>query len=178
MQFGCVGRRNCGRKTMTHSLSAHRGRTFATAAATLASLLLSGPGLAAEPAADVMESSELTVRITVPDRKSATGDGEVRLGLFDGRAAYDSGREALGRTVRLRDGRADVPLTGLVPGRYAFRIYYDANRNGRLDTGAFGLPAEAVYYSNDASDLFSAPEWEEASFRLSEGAYAYNVELE
>ena len=119
-------------------------------------------------------SSSLMVRVTLPE----AAQGDVRLGLYDTPAGYNADARMLERTVSVEAGRAEFDLRDLPSGRYAFRLFHDANGNGTLDTGAFGLPTEALFYSNDASDLFSAPEWEEASFRLSDGDFAYEVALD
>ena len=36
----------------------------------------------------------------------------------------------------------------LAPGEYAFCVYHDANDNGELDTGLFGIPKEPFGFSN------------------------------
>ena len=147
-----------------------------------AALFAAGLAIAGEPPAQAELSgvqpgdSELTVRVIL--REGMPDRGEVRFALFGTPADYQKGRKLLDRTAPVRDGQAELPLRGLPPGRYAFRLFHDANANGQLDTGAFGLPVEPIFYSNDASDMFSAPEWEEASFRLSEGTYAYEVRLD
>ena len=131
------------------------------------------PAATITPAVFTPASSAIDVRVRVAD-----GAGEVRLGLYDSAHGFAEAQEMAVRTVAVEGGYARVQLSELPPGRYAFRLFHDANANGELDTGAFGIPTERYYFSNGARDLLSAPEWEEASFRLPAGAYAFEVDLD
>jgi len=61
-------------------------------------------------------------------------------------------------------GTTIVTITGLPPGRYAAQGFHDANRNGKVDRGLFGIPKEGVGFSNDAPIRFAPPRLSEALF--------------
>ena len=155
--------------------------TLRRSAAVLATLVVAGTAYAAERSvpegadavAPLPGSSSLTVLVTVPH-----SEGQVRLGLFASPDAYAGEDAGVSLSVPVENGRARVTLADLAPGRYAFRLFHDANDNGQLDTTLFGWPSEPLYFSNGASDMFSAPEWGEASFRLPQGDYAFDVALD
>lgn len=48
--------------------------------------------------------------------------------------------------------------------RYAISVYYDKNKDNKLNTNWFGIPIEAVGFSNNASSRFGPPSFEAASF--------------
>lgn len=91
-----------------------------------------------------------TLTVSVAGVKSAKG--VVRAGAYD----------AAGRQVAAADAPARVPAVAmrfddLPEGRYGIRLYHDENGNGRLDKGAFGIPAEGYGFSNEAAGRFGVP---------------------
>jgi uncharacterized protein (DUF2141 family) len=50
------------------------------------------------------------------------------------------------------------------PGSYAVSCFHDENKNGKLDTGAFGIPTEGTTASNDAKGLMGPPTFDKAKF--------------
>ncbi|WP_455610773.1 DUF2141 domain-containing protein, partial [Bacteroides sp.] len=61
-----------------------------------------------------------------------------------------------------------IPCKGLPTGTYAFSMYQDENGNGKLDTGAFGIPVEKFGFSNDAEGVMGPPSYEKCGFTFSE----------
>tara|TARA_B100001250_G_scaffold256143_1_gene220516 strand:- start:197 stop:643 length:447 start_codon:yes stop_codon:yes gene_type:complete len=51
-------------------------------------------------------------------------------------------------------------------GIYAVKVYIDKNYNNKFDFNIFGLPKEQYGFSNDAMNLFGAPDFEKALFKL------------
>jgi len=51
-------------------------------------------------------------------------------------------------------------------GIYSVKIYIDKNYNNKFDFNIFGLPKEQYGFSNDAMNLFGAPDFEKALFKL------------
>ena len=47
-------------------------------------------------------------------------------------------------------------------------LYQDENGNGKLDTGAFGIPVEKFGFSNDAEGVMGPPSYEKCSITFSE----------
>ena len=51
-------------------------------------------------------------------------------------------------------------------GIYSVKIYIDKNYNNKFDFNIFGLPKEQYGFSNDAMNLFGAPDFEKALIKL------------
>jgi uncharacterized protein (DUF2141 family) len=61
-------------------------------------------------------------------------------------------------------GTTIVVVQNVPPGRYAAQAFHDRNANGKVDRGLFGIPKEAVGFSNDAPTPMRAPHFEDAAF--------------
>src|SRR5271169_4158927 len=66
------------------------------------------------------------------------------------------------------DGIRDATVTGVqtcaLPISYAVACFHDENRNGKLDTGLFGIPTEGWVVSNRATGGLGAPSFKDAKF--------------
>ena len=63
-------------------------------------------------------------------------------------------------------GAVTTTFADLAPGTYAVSTLHDENGNGRMDTGAFGIPKEGWAVSNNVVTHAHAPSYENASFVL------------
>ncbi len=61
-------------------------------------------------------------------------------------------------------GVVTVVVRGVPPGRYAVQAFHDANANGELDQGIFGIPKEGIGFSNDAMARLVRPKFAVAAF--------------
>lgn len=61
-------------------------------------------------------------------------------------------------------GTTLVTIPGVPPGRYAAQAFHDANGNGKVDRGLFGIPKEGVGFSNDARIVLAPPKFADAAF--------------
>lgn len=64
---------------------------------------------------------------------------------------------------------ADAKITAITfqnmpSGTYAFAIYHDKNKNGKLDKGAFGIPKEPYAFSNNARRKTGPAKFKKANF--------------
>ena len=66
--------------------------------------------------------------------------------------------------VRAHKGTVTVLVPGVPPGRYAIQAYHDANDNGDLNRGMFGIPKEGIGFSNDAMPRLLRPKFDVAAF--------------
>jgi uncharacterized protein (DUF2141 family) len=96
--------------------------------------------------------------------------GVARVLLCQSPRAYgDKVPPARRSVVPFRKGRGTVAWQGLPPGQYAIKAYFDANGNGKLDSGLFGHPLEPYGFSNDARGRSGPPSWDAASFAAGAG---------
>lgn len=130
--------------------------------------------MAAQAATVKSPKSTLTLEISGFDQTK----GQVMVALFNNESGYEDEKPFRGETVAVSSNTVKVKFKKLHMGQYAFKLFHDANGNGELDTDGFGIPSEDYYFSNDASDPFSAPEWDEAKFRMPHGRVTKAINLE
>jgi uncharacterized protein (DUF2141 family) len=51
-------------------------------------------------------------------------------------------------------------------GTYAVACFHDENKNGKCDTGLFGIPTEGTVVSNHAKGFMGPPSFDKAKFYL------------
>jgi uncharacterized protein (DUF2141 family) len=66
--------------------------------------------------------------------------------------------------VPAKPGTVIVLVHGVPPGRYAVQAFHDANSNGQVDQGIFGIPKEGIGFSNDAMAKLQRPKFAVAAF--------------
>ncbi len=107
-----------------------------------------------------------------------SGAGDVRYGVYAEPRHFPKpeGRIAKGLVAAREDG-VTIMVRGLAPGTYAVAVYHDENGNGKFDQGFLGIPLEDFAFSNDARAIFSAPDFEEAAFEVSESASGVEIRM-
>lgn len=101
--------------------------------------------------------------LTLTVNKLKSDEGFVFLGLVD------ENKNQVARTkVKISDKAAIVKIDSLKPGKYAVQYYHDENGNGKIDTGAFGIPEEGYGSSNDARGFMGPPDFADMIFVLEE----------
>jgi uncharacterized protein (DUF2141 family) len=63
------------------------------------------------------------------------------------------------------------------PGYYALVMFHDANANGVLDQGPFGIPLEGLGFSNNVRPFLMAPSLRSASFYAGPGDTRLQIRL-
>ncbi len=104
-------------------------------------------------------AADLTILVS----NIAEPSGEVRWLLFDSEASYKADDGAM-LAVRNRVDGEQLKLTvhDLPAGRYAVKLFHDANSNGELDSNMLGIPTEGYGFSNNAG-RFGPPSFEDAA---------------
>jgi uncharacterized protein (DUF2141 family) len=139
------------------------------------STLLAATALHAEPAEAAKTAGPRGNVLRVIVRDVADGGGHVRVDVcsraeFLGECRFSGSAPAtLGvTTVEVRD---------LPPGVYAVQAYHDRNDNRTVDRNFFGLPTEAVGFSNDAPVRLSGPSFDAAAFNFPGGEHTIALRL-
>ena len=105
-------------------------------------------------------AAELTVAVTGLQSEK----GRLRVALF--RTPEDFPKEE-GRfreaVVAPRPEGSLVVFSDLPPGTYGLAAFHDENDNGDFDRGLFGIPLEGYGFGNDATVVFSPPDFAEAA---------------
>jgi uncharacterized protein (DUF2141 family) len=111
-------------------------------------------------------AATLDVSVTGIDQQ----EGAIMLAMFDSEAAFN-GEGAPVRSVRIpvTGDAASASFDDLPAGRYAIKLYHDANGNGALDTNPLGLPVEGYGFSGNGG-RFGPPSFDEAVFEINDEA--------
>ncbi|MGB8700337.1 MAG: DUF2141 domain-containing protein [Thermosynechococcaceae cyanobacterium] len=115
--------------------------------------------------------AQSTTSLNVVFKDLRSSDGQVCLNLFSGPKGFPQGGAesnlAMSRCAPVANGVASVMLSDLPPGQYAISAYHDANNDGQMNKGAFGIPEEGFGFSNNPTIGFSAPTFDETQFQVS-----------
>lgn len=120
-------------------------------------------------------------RIVVTGLELRSDDGRLSCLLFaePDAEAFPRVRErayaaALGR---IASGLGRCVFSDVPPGRYALSVHHDADADGRVDTGLFGIPTEGLGASNDARGSFGPPSFRDAAFTYAGGELSLRVHV-
>ena len=110
------------------------------------------------------EFEQISLTIEVTGAQPATG--QTILSLF---ATSDTFLKKPLREIILPvdpNGSTFFTISDLETGVYAVSVVYDADMNGKLNTGLFGIPTEMVGFSNNVKSRFGPPSFKQASFEI------------
>ncbi|MFN5422958.1 MAG: DUF2141 domain-containing protein [bacterium] len=110
-----------------------------------------------------LSAQELKMRITGIQQ----GKGDILIAVFSGEDGFPSDTKKAVELLRATpvDGKAELTVKTLPPGRYAVSLFQDTNGDGKLNTNFLGIPKEGYGVSNNAFNTFSAPAYKDASFQ-------------
>lgn len=110
--------------------------------------------------------SSVEIRVVVKGISPVSGN--IGLLLFKSKEGFPGERDksVMQAKIMVKSSSVEHLFSGLSPGRYAVSIVHDANNNGKLDTNFMGIPKEGYGVSNDATNMFGPPRFEDASFLL------------
>ncbi len=93
--------------------------------------------------------------------------GIIAAQLFLGEESFKN-RKELANVIGeiLPDKTALLKFEKLEHGTYAVLLLHDENKNGKLDTGPFGIPKEGFGASRDPKVRFGPPRWKNCQFLL------------
>ena len=107
------------------------------------------------------ENPKLSVTIT----NIGSSEGVVQVLIFDQADGFPDTPAKAHKILKLpiQKGRAVAEIQ-LPEGRYAISAFHDHDGDGKLRTGAFGIPKDAYGFSNNAKAFFGPPAFEKAAF--------------
>jgi uncharacterized protein (DUF2141 family) len=113
--------------------------------------------------ADPPTTATLTMRLALRN-----GSGQVGCLLFQSAKGFPTDpNSALQRKwCSIANSESVCPFDPIPAGTYAVACFHDENKNGKLDTGLFGIPTEGTVASNDAKGRFGPPSFDAAKFQF------------
>jgi uncharacterized protein (DUF2141 family) len=127
----------------------------------LATALLAGGPSIADPA----PTAVLSVRLS----QLRSNDGQVGCMLYDSAKGFptDPSPSAQKRWCPIGDKTSTCSFDPIPAGTYAVACFHDENKNGKCDTGLFGIPTEGTVVSNHAKGFMGPPSFDKAKFSFS-----------
>ena len=108
-----------------------------------------------------------TLTLTIEVNGLSNSKGNVHVGLYRKQDDFPDIKGTFKNKIQLASEKKLV-FENLPQGNYAVAVFHDLNKNGKMDTNLFGVPTEKYGFSNNARSTFSAPDFEDAAFNLSE----------
>ncbi len=105
------------------------------------------------------QAQNITLTVNVKNFKSDAGMAYATLQDLTQKSVQQ-------KWVKIDKNEAQVIFKNINAGKYAVRLYHDANNNKKLDTGFLGIPKESWGNSNNINHRFSAPKFEDMIFTL------------
>jgi uncharacterized protein (DUF2141 family) len=115
--------------------------------------------------ADPPPTAVLTVHLT----QLHSNDGQAGCTLYNSPKGFPTEWTAAlqGRWCTIADKASTCVFDPIPAGTYAVACIHDENKNGKLDTGMFGIPKEGTVVSNHAKGVMGPPSFEKARFTFS-----------
>jgi uncharacterized protein (DUF2141 family) len=109
----------------------------------------------------------LTMRLALKN-----SNGQVGCLLFNSARGYpkDPGAALQRKWCAIASSESVCPFDPIPAGTYAVACFHDENKNGKLDTGLFGIPTEGTVASNNAKGFMGPPSFDDAKFAFSGSA--------
>jgi uncharacterized protein (DUF2141 family) len=125
-----------------------------------ATLSISAPSLA-----DTPPSGVLTVQIT----RLRSNNGQVGCTIYNSAQGFptDSSAALQRKWCPVANSASTCSFDPIPAGTYAVACFHDENKNGKLDTGLFGIPTEGTVVSNHAKGFMGPPSFDKAKFSFS-----------
>lgn len=137
-------------------------------------LTFSGAAIAATVAtwARAADPQPATGALTVRVSRLRSNDGQVGCALYDSPKGFptDSTAARQRRWCPINKGASSCAFDPIPAGTYAVACFHDENKNGKLDTGLFGIPTEGTVVSNHAKGVLGPPSFDKAKFVFSGSA--------
>lgn len=109
------------------------------------------------------DSLKVGLKIRVQDIES--NEGRIMIAVYNTKKTF---LKKAFTVVAIRTDSISVrpAFLNLPKGLYAISLFQDANNNGKLDTGTFGIPTEKYGFSNNAEGFMGPPSFKSSSFIL------------
>ena len=141
----------------------------------LASLSVLGTLIILSTADAAIANSQIRVKIASLRNQR----GNVCLTLFNGSQGFpsQSDRAVASRCINAEEGTAETTFDDLAPGDYAIAVIHDENKDGKLNTGLFGIPTEGFGFSQNPKVRMGAPSFKDTAFPLSGTSTPVQIDL-
>jgi uncharacterized protein (DUF2141 family) len=118
--------------------------------------------VAAPSQADPTPTGALTVRIS----QLRSNNGQVGCMIYNSAKGFPTDPSAALQRLwcPIANAGSTCAFAPLPAETYAVACFHDENKNGKFDTGLFGIPTEGTVVSNHAKGFMGPPSFEKAKF--------------
>jgi uncharacterized protein (DUF2141 family) len=130
-------------------------------AAILGTMLLAG----SRSIADAPPTGVLSVRLS----QLRSNSGQVGCTIYNSAKGFpaDSSAALQRKWCTIANSASECVFDPIPAGTYAVACFHDENKNGKCDTGLFGIPTEGTVVSNHAKGFMGPPSFDKAKFTFS-----------
>ena len=145
-------------------------RRWQAPVASAAALFVASLALADPPA-----TGALTVRLS----QLRSNEGQAGCMLYSSPKGFptDPAAAAQKRWCPIANKASTCVFDPIPAGTYAVACIHDENKNGKLDTGLFGIPKEGTVVSNHAKGFMGPPSFEKAKFAFAGTASTMDLRM-
>lgn len=110
-------------------------------------------------------NAALNSRLTVEINGLKNQKGTLCFSLFSNGQGFPSQSERAfaSRCVAAKEASISATFEQLAPGNYAVAVIHDANDDGKLNTGFFGIPTEGFGFSRNPKIGMGAPSFQDTA---------------
>jgi len=116
-------------------------------------------------ACQILATGQAMIQVDVSGISSKKG--EILAVLFSTEKGFPNDASKAFKTAKAVpvNGKVILQFSQIPDGKYAIALFHDTNGDGKLNTNMLGIPKEGYGVSNNIRNLFSAPGFEESSFK-------------
>ncbi len=107
--------------------------------------------------------------LTVQLSQLRSSDGQVGCLIYNAAKGFPTDASAALQRLwcPVQSAASTCRFDPIPAGTYALACFHDENKNGKLDTGLFGIPKEGTVASNQAKGFMGPPSFDKAKFSFS-----------
>jgi uncharacterized protein (DUF2141 family) len=127
----------------------------------------------AAPATAALQAAPGTLMVTIDGYD--VQEGMVSAALFNEAGYKGKAAPVGGQSVDIMGDSVTLIFEGLAAGEYGIKLYQDIDKNGQMNTNAFGLPTEPYAFSNNAVGTMGPAKWDAAKFTVTEAGTVTSI---
>lgn len=128
-------------------------------------------------AALILSPAALAATLTIHIHGVKKSEGDMRASLCDSEMRYKKDECKRDIIVSAISDVTTIKFDNVPPGRYAFTILHDKNKNGKMDSNFLNIPREGFAFSNNIKPSFSEPPFRKVAFDVGKADIVQNVDL-
>lgn len=112
--------------------------------------------------------SQAQNKLEIDIENITVSQGTLVISIFNSAKSFDQNevQEGFFQKIVVGSTQLEVVFENLPTGRYAIKVYHDANDNQKLDKTWMGIPKESYGFSNNIMGIMGPPSFEQSAFEV------------